>query len=74
MATKNEVLTTLEVNHEIGEIVERPLTANEVLYYKDLAEQQKQRELEIANKVAARQSALDKLAALGLTAEEIAAL
>lgn len=70
--------TKIEVNCTTGEVIERPLTAEEIA----------QREVDAANAVArqaaqeaettaaaeAKASAQAKLAALGLTPEEIAAL
>lgn len=75
MATaKTEVLTALELDAITGEQIVRNLTAEELA----------QREIETAEaaaklaaeqaKAAARASALAKLAELGLTEEEIAAL
>ena len=68
----------IEVNCETGEVIERPLTAEELAqreadaaaYAAELAE----RETTEAAAQAAKESAQAKLAALGLTAEEIAAL
>ena len=56
--------TAIEVNCATGEVVERPLTAEEIA----------QREAEEAAKAEAKAAAEAKLAALGLTADEIAAL
>ena len=64
----------VEVNGLTGEIVERPLTPDELTQRDlDLAEANL-RKTEQEAKAAARTSALAKLAELGLTAEEIAAL
>jgi hypothetical protein len=70
--------TAIEINCETGEVIERPLTAEEMAqreaeaaaYAVELAE----REAIKAAAQAAKESAQAKLAALGLTAEEIAAL
>jgi hypothetical protein len=70
--------TAIEVNCATGEVIERPLTAEELAqreveaaaYAVELAE----REATKAAAQAAKESAQVKLAALGLTAEEIAAL
>lgn len=75
MATaKTQTLKAFEFNGETGEIIERELTAEELA---DLQAQNieaaAQRAI-IEAKAAARQSALAKLAELGLTEEEIAAL
>lgn len=75
MATaKKEILNAFEFNGETGEATIRPLSQDELA----------QREIDVANtaikqtelesRIAARESALAKLADLGLTAEEIAAL
>jgi hypothetical protein len=75
MATaKTEILTATEINALTGQVNIRPLTESELI----------QRELDIASaltqkaeeqaKATARASALAKLAELGLTQEEIAAL
>jgi hypothetical protein len=69
-----EKLTLLEVDALTGNEIERELTVEEK---DDLATMQSellQREQELTTKAEARTSALAKLAALGLTEEEIAAL
>ncbi len=72
--TKNEISTSLEIDALTGEIIERPLTIEELAQREadaiEAAGQQAAREA----KAAARASALAKLAELGLTEEEIAAL
>lgn len=68
----------IEINCTTGEVIERPLTAEELAqrevdaaaYAAELAE----REAAKAAALAAKESANAKLAALGLSAEEIAAL
>jgi DNA-binding NarL/FixJ family response regulator len=67
-------LTALEVDAQTGIIIERELTADEITERKEITAQQEQQLAEAIAKVAARQSALAKLAALGLTEAEIAAL
>jgi hypothetical protein len=70
--------TAIEVNCATGEVIERPLTAEEIAqreadaaaYAAEVAE----REAAQAAVEAAKASANEKLSALGLTAEEIAAL
>jgi hypothetical protein len=66
------------INCTTGEVTERPLTPEEVSDLQALNEQERQRkearEAEAAAKAVARASAQTKLAALGLTPEEIAAL
>ena len=70
--------TAIEVNCTTGEVIERPLTAEEIAANEAAAVQAEAdrvaREAEIAAAQAAKESANAKLAALGLTAEEIAAL
>ena len=73
-----DVLTAIEVNCSTGEVTERPLTQEEIAEREAssaaaIARRAKEEEEEIA-KAAAKVSALAKLAALGLTPEEIAAL
>jgi hypothetical protein len=74
----NEILTAIEINCETGEVTERPLTAEELaqreLDAAQAAEQQAQREAEEAARIAAQESAKAKLAALGLSEDEIKAI
>lgn len=74
MAKNNETLKTLTVDAITGEQILRDLTDAELAdnTAKSIAEESAQ--ASVASKVAARESALAKLAALGLTADEIAAL
>lgn len=71
-------LTMIEVNCETGETTERPLTPEEVTAYEEAAAnaeaERVAREAAEAEALAAKESAQAKLAALGLTPEEIAAL
>ena len=71
---KNEELTATEFNGETGETIIRPLTAEEIAQRENDATEIAAQQAAIAAKAAARQSALAKLAELGLTEEEIAAL
>ena len=68
----------IEVNCETGEVIERPLTAEEIAERDAQAKQAEAdrlaREAEAEAAAQAKASAEAKLAALGLTAEEIAAL
>ena len=68
----------IEINCETGEVIERPLTAEELAQREvdaaTAAAVQAEREATEAAALAAKESAQAKLAALGLTAEEIAAL
>ena len=57
-----------------GETTERPLTADELKQVTDMQAEIVARQIEADAKIAARESALAKLAALGLTADEVAAL
>jgi len=70
--------TAIEVNCTTGEVTERPLTAEEIAA-NEAAQAQAEadrvtRKVEAAAVQAAKKTAHSKLAALGLTAEEIAAL
>jgi hypothetical protein len=70
--------TAIEVNCETGEVIERPLTAEEIAANEAAAAQAEAdrlaAEAEVAAAQSAKESAQAKLAALGLTTEEIAAL
>jgi len=70
--------TAIEVNCATGEVTERPLTAEEIAQREAdaaaAAAEQASREAAEAAAQAAKESAQSKLTALGLTAEEIAAL
>jgi len=70
--------TAIEVNCETGEVTERPLTAEELAQREidatQAATERAAREAEAAATAAAKEAATTKLAALGLTVEEIAAL
>ena len=74
----SDTLTAIEVNCETGVVTERPLTAEEIAQREvDAAAAEARRVEEEAAKAAAdaaKASAEAKLAALGLTADEIAAL
>lgn len=75
MATqKTEVLTVLEVDVLTGVTKERQLTTDEIAQRKTDAAQAQAQQAEAQAKAAARESALAKLADLGLTEEEITAL
>jgi alpha-galactosidase/6-phospho-beta-glucosidase family protein len=68
----------VEVNCLTGETTTRPLTAEEIAAQQAAAAQaeaeRQAREAEAAAKAAAKASAEAKLAALGLTADEVAAI
>jgi hypothetical protein len=74
----SEVLTAIEVNCATGEVIERPLTQEEIAQREAdataWAAKQVEEEAKAAAEAEAKASAQAKLAALGLTAEEIAAL
>lgn len=74
----SEVLSKVVVNCETGETEVLPLTAEEIAQREAdaaaFAAEQAAREAEEAAKAEAKASAEAKLAALGLTADEIAAL
>ena len=63
-----------EVNCETGEVFERELTAAEIAQRKIDAENVIARAKEIAQAEAAKEASLAKLAALGLTADDLKAL
>ena len=68
----------VEVNCETGQVIERPLTADEIATQAKAAEefaaQQAAAATEQAAKDAAKASAEAKLATLGLTADEVKAI
>jgi hypothetical protein len=70
--------TAIEINCETGEVTERPLTAEEIAANEaaqaQAAADALAAEEEAAAKAAAKASAQAKLATLGLTADEVAAL
>ena len=61
-------------NVETNEIINREMTADELADFNAKKELDEQKQAEREAKVAAKASALAKLAALGLTADEIASL
>lgn len=61
-------------NSSTGEIIEREMTDAEALELKTFRESAAKKEAEREAKATAKASALAKLAALGLSADEIAAL
>lgn len=74
MATTKQIATAYEFNAETGEEIIRELTVEELEQRKADAIEAAAIQAEREAKAAARQSALAKLAELGLTEEEIAAL
>jgi DNA-binding NarL/FixJ family response regulator len=69
-----ETLTALILDAATGEEIIRPLTEKEITEHQEMQAAQEAIQAEQDAKIAARQSALAKLAALGLTEEEIGAL
>lgn len=61
-------------NVDTDEIIDREMTDQEHADYLERLEKNKAEELEMSEKASKRKSALAKLAALGLTEDEIAAL
>jgi hypothetical protein len=74
----SEILTKIIVNCETGVVAEVPLTSEELVQREAdviaAAEQKALQDAAVAAEEAARESAKAKLATLGLTPEEIAAL
>jgi hypothetical protein len=70
----SEKKTAYDFNLETGQEVIRDLNESELASMKELEDTIKKLEKEAESKAKARESALSKLAALGLTEEEIAAL
>lgn len=68
------VFTIIEVDGLTGATNVRELTDDEIKDYKKILERQEKTNLELLAKEAAKASALAKLAALGLTQEEIESL
>ena len=74
MTTKSETLNATEINAATGEVIVRDLTADELDQRTLDAVGEKASKAQADAKAAARASGLAKLAELGLTEEEIAAL
>jgi hypothetical protein len=70
----SETLTAVILDAATGEVIERPLTEDEIVDLEIAAAESASLEAERQAKAAARSSALAKLAELGLTEEEVAAL
>jgi len=70
----SETLKAVVFDAATGETIERPLTADEIANWEVMQAEAEAEKAEADAKVAARESALAKLAALGLTADEVAAL
>lgn len=74
MTNENNQLIHVTYDVETGETTERPLTSEEIADRQEIEAAALAAEAERQAKIAARESALAKLAALGLTQEEIDAL
>jgi hypothetical protein len=74
MANETKPQTVLEVDASTGVETIREITAEELAQIKVASDSEKAREAEATAKATARSSALAKLAELGLTEEEVAAL
>ncbi len=72
--TNNNAQTVLVVNAVTGEEIVRNLTPTEIADLNEMQTKANEHQAQQEAKAAARESALAKLADLGLTAEEIAAL
>jgi hypothetical protein len=70
----SETLKTVIVDAATGEVIERDFTEEETAQHEEMQAQQQTLVAEQEAKAAARISALAKLAELGLTEEEVAAL
>ena len=70
----SETLKAVIFDAATGEVTERPLTADEIAEREVMQAEAEARQAEAEAKATARESALAKLAALGLTADEVAAL
>jgi len=69
----NELITIIH-DASTGEVIERAMTEDEIADYNSFKSEQEALIASVEAKADARTSALAKLAALGLTEEEIAAL
>jgi hypothetical protein len=74
MANTQEPKTVLEIDASTGIETIREITADELAQIKAASDSEKARQAEAQAKAEARASALAKLAELGLTEEEVAAL
>jgi hypothetical protein len=70
----SETLTLVISDAATGETIERELTAEEIEDREEMQAEAQAQQAEAEGKAAARASALAKLAELGLTEEEVAAL
>jgi hypothetical protein len=70
----SEILMVLDIDAATGIAIEREMNADELSAREQILAEQSESDTQAASKATARASALAKLADLGLTAEEIAAL
>ena len=70
----SETLKAVIFDAATGQVTERPFTADEIAAREVMQAEAEAQQAESDAKIAARESALAKLAALGLTADEVAAL
>ena len=70
----SETLTAVIVNAETGEVIERPLTANEIIDCEAIQAEAETRQAQRIAKEEAKANGMAKLIALGLTEEEAGAL
>lgn len=70
----SETLTAVIFDAATGQVTERPLTADEIAEREVMQAEAEARQAEAEAKATARESALAKLKALGLTQAEISAL
>ena len=70
----SDVPTVVEIDCTTGQVTERPLNQEELAQREVTRQETETMQLEAEARAAAKASAEAKLAALGLTAEEIAAL
>ncbi len=67
-------IDVIEINHETGEVIERDFTKEELAQRVTDAKANEAFKAAEAKKISDRESAMAKLAALGLTPEEISAI
>jgi DNA-binding NarL/FixJ family response regulator len=74
MTSENTKQTVLEIDGLTGQAIERQATESELAQINQRLKDQADQEAKLVARIAARESALAKLAELGLTEAEIAAL
>ena len=68
------MIKVTEINADLNEVIEREATADEILSQTNLGKIYEAQLIDEADKAAAKASAQAKLAALGLTADEVVAI